>query len=142
MGKELRSPVPELKAWLREGGHCPQKMQLFTKNDPEYRDELLGILSEKFPQFAVSTSLPNNIEINIRGADKGRALKKLAGHCGIAPSQIMAFGDGLNDITMLKTAGIGIAMENAHPLVKEAADCITESCDRDGVAEAVEELLQ
>jgi len=142
MVKELRTPVPELKAWLKEGGHCPQKMQLFTKNDPVYRDELLGILSEKFPQFAVSTSLPNNIEINIKGADKGLALAKLAEHCGMAPSQIMAFGDGLNDITMLKTAGIGVAMENAHPLVKEAADLTTDSCDRNGVAAVIEELLK
>ena len=66
MVRTLRSPVPELKVFLRKEGRAVQKMQLFTA-DITLRDDLLGALAEKYPQFAVTTSLPNNIEIPSRG---------------------------------------------------------------------------
>ena len=53
----------------------------------------------------------------------------------------MAFGDGLNDITMIKSAGIGVAMGNAVDEVKRMADEITATNDEDGVAAVVEGLL-
>ena len=55
--------------------------------------------------------------------------------------QVMAFGDGLNDISMIREAGIGVAMQNAVEEVKSAADLITGSCEESGVAEVVERLL-
>ena len=140
MMRELRSSVPELKAWLREGGRCPQKMQLFAR-DVSLRDELLQTLTEKYPQFAVSTSLPNNIEINSHDADKGRALRELAAKLGLSREQTMAFGDGLNDLKMIEAAGVGVAMANGHPKVKAAADVIAEDCNADGVAKVIEQLL-
>ncbi len=141
MVRELRSPVPELKAFIRENGYRPQKMQLFTKDDVPYRDALVPILAEKFPQYQVSTSLVNNIEINSLDADKGKALLCMAEKLGIRRDQTMAFGDGLNDLTMLKAAGCGVAMANGHADVKAAADRIAEDCDADGVAKVIEELL-
>lgn len=140
MMHELRSPVPELKAWLREGGHRPQKMQLFAR-DVSFRDELLQTLTEKYPRFAVSASLPNNIEVNSRDADKGRALLALAAKLGLAREQTMAFGDDLNDLKMIEAAGAGVAMGNGHPKVKAAADVIAEDCNADGVAKVIEQLL-
>ena len=53
---------------------------------------------------------------------------------------IMAFGDGENDISMIKAAGIGIAMSNADPDVRSAADMVTSSNNNDGVAEVLEEF--
>ena len=53
-------------------------------------------------------------------------------------SATMACGDGLNDITMLRDAGLGVAMANACPEAKAAADVETLSCDEDGVARAIE----
>lgn len=140
MMNQLRSAVPELKAFLREGTHRLQKMQVFVR-DPAYRDRLIMEFTERYPQFAVSASLPNNIEVNSRDADKGRALHALATHLGIANEQTMAFGDGRNDLTMLRAAGIGVAMANGHPDVKAAADMVAESCDADGVAKVIETLL-
>lgn len=140
MMRELRSPVPELKAYLREGARRPQKMQLFVR-DVSYRDALLRELTERYPQFAVSTSLPNNIEVNSFDADKGRALLALADKLGVDRAQTMAFGDGLNDLTMLRAAGVGVAMENGHPDVKAAAERIAPGCDNDGVAKVIEQLL-
>jgi len=140
MMRELRSGVPELKAWLRDGAHRPQKMQLYA-GDTAYRNSLLKTLTERYPQFAVSYSLPNNIEINSRDADKGRALSVLAARLGLAMSQTAAFGDGLNDLSMLCAAGVGAAMSNGCPEVKAAADLIAADCDEDGVARVVEAML-
>ena len=140
MIRELRSPVPELKAYLREGNLHPQKMQLFTK-ESAFRDALLRELAEKYPNFAISSSVPNNIEVNCHDADKGRALLELTDWLGLSPAQAVAFGDGLNDLTMLRAAGIGVAMENGHPDVKASAKMLTDNCDSDGVAKAIEQLL-
>ena len=142
MVRELRKPVPELKRYILEGGYRPQKLQLFTKNDVPYRDRLLSELAERFPDFSVTSSLPNNIEVNSSAADKGLALKALAAHLGISGSGLMAFGDSLNDIPMLRAAAWGVAMGNAHPAAMEAASLQTASCDEDGVAVIVEELLK
>lgn len=139
--KELRSPVPDLYEFLEDERKEPHKMQAFTK-DKELRGRLIGLISEKFPQFAVTASLPENIEINNINIDKGKALLGLADKLGIPQKQTMAFGDGLNDIAMIRAAGIGVAMGNAHTELKKAADLLTEDCDHDGVAVIVKKLLK
>ena len=80
-------------------------------------------------------------EVNAKGADKGSALLWLADHLGISREGTMAFGDGENDIPMIKDAGIGVAMENALDAVKEAADTITLNNDEDGVAAAIRKFI-
>lgn len=140
MARELRTPVPELKAYLKNGRYCPHKLQLFTHNIA-LRDELLRSLPHRFPQLAISTSLPNNIEINSREAVKGHALRGLAESLGLELRQTMAFGDGLNDMSMICSAGIGVAMGNAHPDILAAADIVAEDCDSEGVAKVIEQLL-
>ena len=140
MVRELRTPVPELKAYLIEDARRPHKLQLFTC-DAALRDELLRTLPERFPRFAVSSSLPFNIEFNAMGAQKGLAMLDLARRLGLDAAQTAAFGDGLNDLSMLRAAGIGVAMANGHPDVLAAADFIAEDCDSDGVAKVVEAIL-
>ena len=141
MVRDLRTPVPELKAFLKEQNRPVQKAQLFTRDTP-LRDRLVGTLAEKYPRLAVTTSLPNNIEINSCDADKGKALLALAEYLQTGRDQTMAFGDGLNDLSMIRTAGTGVAMANAHPDVKAAANLITDDCDSDGVAKVIEQLFQ
>ena len=65
----------------------------------------------------------------------------LGRHLGISPEEIMAFGDGYNDLAMIRMAGLGVAMENSVPELLEAADYITTSCDEDGVARATEQFV-
>lgn len=130
---ELRQPVPELKAFIKERGHDIQKIQFFTK-DMELRERMLHQLQDIFPETAVSTSVVNNVEINNCHANKGEAIHTLARYLGVDPACTMAFGDALNDLQMIQAAGFGVAMENGHPLVKEKADFVTRSCDEDGVA--------
>ena len=90
------------------------------------------------PDIAVTTSVPDNVELNHIDAHKGAALRQLADYLGVPMSATMACGDGLNDVTMLRDAGLGVAMANACPEAKAAADVFTLSCDEDGVARAIE----
>ena len=140
MLRNLRTPVPELKACLKERAAGVQKIQVFFR-DMALRAEMLRTLPEEFPDLVVTSSIVNNIEFNSREATKGTALKKLAAHLGVPIGETAAFGDDLNDISMLQTAGIGVAMENAGEEVKRAADCITDDCDLSGVSHALKRLL-
>jgi Cof subfamily protein (haloacid dehalogenase superfamily) len=94
-----------------------------------------------FSGIAVSSSVPRNVEINREDATKGRALLALAKHLGLRREQVMAFGDGLNDIAMIENAGVGVAMGNAVDEVRRVADKITATNDEDGVAAVIETLL-
>lgn len=137
----LRKPVPDLKAFLRENGEDVQKIQLFTV-DRALRLHLMETLPTMFEGLAVSSSVIDNIEINDCRAHKGAALLALADHLGLRREDTFAFGDGLNDLTMLREAGIGFAMENGEAEVKAVADRVTAGCDEDGVARGIEAILE
>lgn len=79
---------------------------------------------------------PQFTDITRSGADKGNALRMLAAHEGLDISECMAFGDGGNDISILRAAGIGVAMGNAADGVKASADYVTTHIDDDGIANA------
>ncbi len=81
---------------------------------------------------------PTMIECLSNGVDKGLALKRVAEHYGVDMSEVMAFGDSFNDIGMLKAAGLGVAMGNARPPVKLAADIVADTNNNDGVAQIIE----
>lgn len=135
---ELRQSVPELKAFLAGRDMDVQKIQFFT-NQPQLRLELMERLPQIFPDILVSSSVIDNVEINFATAHKGAALLALAAHLEVPREKTLAFGDGLNDLTMLRDAGLGIAMENACPEAKALADAITASNDADGVARGIEQ---
>lgn len=137
----LRTPVPSLREYLREKGQPVQKLQMHLK-DPALRLRLLEELPGRFPELAVTSSVPSNIELNSARAHKGAALLRLCALLGIDPAQTVAFGDGSNDATMLRAAGLGVAMANAAPQVKAAAALVTGSNEEAGVARVVEALLR
>lgn len=72
---------------------------------------------------------------------KGKALEALTRHLGISLSEVMAVGDGTNDISLLSQAGLAVAMENAPDKVKAVADHITPDVDQNGLAVAIERFL-
>ncbi|MCG1009586.1 HAD family phosphatase [Salinicoccus sp. ID82-1] len=92
--------------------------------------------------LAVSASAPHNIELTHVNAQKGIALANVAEIMGIDMKDVMAVGDNLNDISMLKRAGISVAMGNAASEVKGIADKVTATNIEDGVAIAIEEALE
>lgn len=81
-------------------------------------------------------------EMTAPGVTKAVALARWAASRGVQPADVWAFGDMPNDVPMLSWAGTGIAVANAHPDAKAAADVITASNDQDGVAQALEPLLR
>jgi hypothetical protein len=137
----FRKGVPELKAHLeataQEGD--VQKIMLFTRldGDAATAKEIAGEVAAAFPDVKVTSSTWNNLEINAATAHKGMALRRLAEALGLTLENCMAFGDGMNDLTMIEAAGVGVAMANACPAVLAAADHVTLSNDEDGVAAAL-----
>lgn len=80
-------------------------------------------------------------DITHTDADKGKGLLAMAAHEHLDVAQTIAFGDGGNDITILRQAGIGVAMGNAVEEVKQNADFITTSVDEDGIRNALSQLI-
>ena len=134
-----RTPVDDLASFFRADGGSVQKLQMHFR-DREARKRELETLPERFPAIAVSTSVPTNIELNIAAANKGDALLALCAALGIAPEETLAFGDGTNDLSLLRAAGTGVAMANADPAVRAAADVICGDNEHDGLAAFLESL--
>ena len=97
-------------------------------------EELVEILGEKMDIFR---SAPFFLELVPKGIDKAQSLLRLLSKINLTPADLMAFGDGYNDLSMLKLAGVGVAMANAAPEVRADADYVTLSNEEDGVAEAL-----
>lgn len=91
--------------------------------------------------FNTVLSQPTIYECLPKGVSKATGLKKLAARLNILPEEIMAIGDGNNDLEMFAFAGLSIAMDNASDAVKAAADHITTSHQEDGVAHAIERFV-
>ena len=129
--------------WERE---CIIKVELVVSTPEEkakarsFQDEFVGSL--RF-SIARTPAYPSVEFINIIDPEvsKGKALKTLALHLGIQVSEVMAVGDGLNDISLLGTAGLAVAMGNATDEVKKVADHVTLDVDHSGLAVAIEKFL-
>ena len=81
------------------------------------------------------------LELSHPSVHKAAAVEQLLERSGITPAEVVAFGDMPNDLELVRWAGLGVAVENAHPLLKEAADEVTASNDDDGVALVIERVL-
>lgn len=134
-----RQAVPDHIAWIRENASYVDKINMFFR-DQDARERMRERLGQ-MPELLVSSSLSCNLEINAAGADKGGALIRLADFLGIARESTMAFGDGENDLSMIRQAGLGVAMANGVPAVKEAAEYVTLSNEEAGVAAAIRRFV-
>lgn len=140
MIREFRRPVPELKAHLAAKGSDVQKVMCFARDAADL-PAIQGALAARFPELVLTRSTPNNVEINHALAHKGEALRRLCDALGFGIGSAMSFGDGLNDLTMVRDAGYGVAMANSAPEVLAAAKFTTLSNDEDGVAAAIEKFV-
>jgi hydroxymethylpyrimidine pyrophosphatase-like HAD family hydrolase len=105
-------------------------------------DVLVRVAAVVPPGIDVSPSgLPGSVELTAPGVHKGSGLAHLCRRLGVAPTDVIAFGDGLNDNEMLRWAGRGVAMGNADAGTKAVADEVTASNDDEGVALVLERLL-
>lgn len=92
-------------------------------------------------RMGVFRSEPYFLELVPKGIDKAQSLAVLLKEIGMTKDEMIAVGDGFNDLSMIKYAGLGVAMANAQPVVRENADYITLSNDEDGVAAVVEKFI-
>lgn len=79
------------------------------------------------------------LEVMAPGISKGKALAQVVKEFHLLPEEVVAFGDGLNDLSMLEYAGLGVAMAEGNPRLKEEADCIVSSGD--GVGELIQKTI-
>ncbi|WP_346890297.1 Cof-type HAD-IIB family hydrolase [Clostridium sp. UBA1056] len=92
-------------------------------------------------KFEVVSSMDGSFEIMKKGTSKGEAVKKICEYYGINRNEVICIGDNENDLSMIKFAGLGVAMGNAEEFVKKQADYITFSNEDDGVAHVIEEFI-
>jgi hydroxymethylpyrimidine pyrophosphatase-like HAD family hydrolase len=104
--------------------------------------ELAPLLAGIDPDLVAEYRGFGGVEIGPHGVDKAVALGWLVTHLGLTPADVWAFGDGINDVDMLRWAGRGIAMGNAHESLAAVADEVTLSNDDDGVAVVLERLVR
>ena len=104
--------------------------------------EIQAAVREAFPALAVTASSDTYLEINNAAVSKAKAVRALCLHRGIPIEETLAFGDNYNDLDMLKTAGLGIAMGNAPEEIRRACPKTTLDCDHDGVAAALAQYLK
>jgi len=120
--------------------HEPVKFIVFT--EPHEADRIETELRRRFGgRMEVVRSHAVIVEGNPPGVSKGDALRRLAVHLRIPQAQVMAVGDQDNDVSMIAWAGVGVAMGNASPAAKAAADWIAPPLADDGAAVAIERFV-
>ena len=130
--------VRDMSETVRTSGYEVEELQFYFMS-PSARNEIRSVLAG-FPELSAAyTRL--YVEVFASGASKGNALQALADHLGIRKEETACIGDGENDLSMFRAAGLKIAMGNAVPELKKAADIITGTNDRDGAAEAVRRYI-
>ena len=119
-----------------------QLSKCMVVGEPAVLEKLERPLAMRLLNMAtVFRSEPYYMEIVPRGIDKGRGLERLLAEMGETPDHLIACGDAPNDIPMLCYAALGVAMGNAQPAVKAAADIICGTNEEDGVAQIVEKYF-
>jgi len=130
-------PVGDLLEWLREP---PTKLVVIE--DPDVLDKLKQRMLARFDgRLYISKSLPYFLEFASPDVTKAAGLDFLSEHLGFRRERTVAFGDGENDIELVDWAGYGVAVANAHELVKKVADLVCPAADEEGVAQVLEAYL-
>lgn len=137
-----RKGVADVHALFGQQNQAVDKVQAIFKTEEEKRS-VVQILRED-PQLCrleITGALSNNIEVNAEGVNKGKGLICLGELLDIDRTEIMACGDGNNDVEMMREVGLAVAMKNSCDEILEMADYVTDTNDNDGVAKAVEKFV-
>ena len=114
---------------------------LAIKYDEKFIDNLIIELRHKYPDIYVVKSFIYFCEIADKAATKGNAIKYLAKKYGIREDEVLAIGDQNNDIEMIETAGVGVAMGNGTIQIKSKADYITDTIENQGFIKAINKFV-
>lgn len=118
------------------------KIALQSLEKPKALPDIEHLLHQTIPDISITSSSSLHLEVNHATATKGNALARYAQTLGIDASEVITIGDGLNDLSMITWAGHGIAVDNAHPQLKQSANAITSTNKAHGVARVIHQLLE
>lgn len=117
--------------------------KLLITGEPEVLEKLMAQLQRKYNKYlSIYRSEAFFLEIMPQNIDKALSLQRLLNSIGMKADSMICCGDGYNDISMIEFAGLGVAMENAKPLVKESANFITKSNDDEGILFVINEFMR
>ena len=115
--------------------------KVLLTGEPDYVESILDVFKAPFENtLSIYRSTPFFIEVMGKNIDKAASLQRLIEKLGIKQEEVISFGDGYNDLTMIKFAGLGVAMENSVDDVKQFADYVTLSNDDEGIYECLKML--
>ncbi|OZU88290.1 phosphoglycolate phosphatase [Virgibacillus indicus] len=109
-------------------------------NEHQVMDQLRTQV-ENSPSIEVTRSSISNMEFSLKGITKESGVRKVCEYLGVEMENVMAIGDNLNDLRLIQSAGLGVAMGNADDQLKQAADVITDTNENDGVAKAIQRFI-
>lgn len=133
--------VGDLSAFIHNHNQPSQKM-LVIENDPGKIERVRIALKDALGEgISIFYSKPHYLELTHPEASKGHAIAAIAQRYGIAPKDVLAIGDGENDLPMLTFAGIGVAMGNASEAVRQKADAVTATNMQGGVGLAIRKYV-
>ncbi|PKQ64486.1 haloacid dehalogenase [Labilibaculum filiforme] len=128
--------VDDFKAAVTEAA-----VKCILLEEPEYLKMVEAKLKHEKPNKSVAISKPFFLEVMSQGIDKAASIARLAEKLGILREEIIAVGNAGNDLTMVEYAGLGVWVDNVTPELRDRADVIVASNNKDGVAEVVEKYL-
>ena len=138
--KNSRTPVADFWNEMKRNDAVLENINLVFK-DMELRKEIWDRL-KNLGLSSVTASTTKNIEITSLSATKAKALEKLCKVLGLERKNVLAMGDGDNDMPMIQFAGIGVAMANGEEHIKQAADIIADDCNDFGAAKILEQIIE
>lgn len=126
--------------WINENESLQWlKFGFYTEREP-VRREIVETVS-RWGNLEITNSDPNNLELNPKGVTKESGLREVCRLLNIEMKQVVAVGDSLNDLSMVRAAGLGVAMGNAQEALKRSADWVTSSNEENGVAEVIKTYM-
>lgn len=134
-----RNPIADVMGFLKDKAGQIENINIFFSDQEDrenMRKKLLAIADVN-----VTSSMPDNLEVGGLDASKGDGVAFLVDHLGISKDQVIACGDNPNDISMVREAGLGVAVANADDSLKAVADIVTVSNKEDAVAKIIYEHI-
>lgn len=138
--KKTRILKEDIISFIKEHASELDSMDIVV-NDQQLKNDIIEQIHIATGDVYMTSSINQLLEISYKDAGKKSGVKFLTEYLGLSRENVAAFGDADNDTDMIEYAGVGIAMENAAPHLKEIADHVTLHHDKDGVAYAFRNIL-
>ena len=128
---------------IGKGGQEVDKLKEELKKitDKEVQINIFEVKKLELDATIVANSIARQVEGMPKNIDKAQSLDRMMSTVGLTKDNCICCGDGFNDMTMIRYAGVGVAMENAQPAIKEAADFVTDSNDNDGIVKVIDTFI-